>query len=42
MWMPYDAGFVIWQPHARNIGQTDLRGNFGYGSSSLARLWLDK
>ena len=42
MWMPYDAGFALWQPHLRNVGQLDLRGNFGYGSSTLARLWLDK
>jgi peptide/nickel transport system substrate-binding protein len=42
MWMPFDAGFALWQPHLRNIGQLDLRGNFGYGSSTLARLWLDK
>jgi peptide/nickel transport system substrate-binding protein len=42
MWMPFDAGFSVWQPHLRNIGQLDLRGNFGYGSSTLARLWIDK
>ena len=42
MWMPYDAGFSLWQPHLRNIGQLDMRGNFGYGSSTLARLWIDK
>jgi peptide/nickel transport system substrate-binding protein len=42
MWMPFDAGFTLWQPHLRNIGQLDLRGNFGYGSSTLARLWIDK
>jgi hypothetical protein len=42
MWMPYDAGFSLWQPHLQNIGQLDLRGNFGYGSSTLARLWIDK
>jgi peptide/nickel transport system substrate-binding protein len=42
MWMPFDAGFSLWQPHLRNIGQLDLRGNFGYGSSTLARLWIDK
>ena len=42
MWMPYDAGFSVWQPHLRNIGGLDLRTNFGYGSSTLARLWLDK
>jgi hypothetical protein len=42
MWMPYDAGFALWQPYMRNVGQLDLRGNFGYGSSTLARLWLDR
>ena len=42
MWMPFDAGFALWQPHMRNVGQLDLRGNFGYGSSTLARLWLDR
>jgi hypothetical protein len=42
MWMPFDAGFQLWQPYLRNIGQLDLRGNFGYGSSTLARLWIDK
>ena len=42
MWMPYDAGFFIWQPHARNIGQLALRSHGGYGASTLARLWLDK
>jgi hypothetical protein len=42
MWMPFDAGFSLWQPHVRNIGQLDLRGNVGYGASTLARLWIDK
>lgn len=42
MWMPYDGGFLIWQPHLRNIGQLDLHRNDGYGSSTLARLWIDK
>jgi peptide/nickel transport system substrate-binding protein len=42
MWMPFDAGFALWQPYIRNVGQLDLRGNFGYGSSTLARLWLDR
>jgi peptide/nickel transport system substrate-binding protein len=41
MWMPYEQGFTLWQPHLRNIGGLDLRGNFCYGSSTLARLWLD-
>jgi hypothetical protein len=34
--------FALWQPHLRNVGGLDLRANFGYGSSTLARLWLDK
>jgi hypothetical protein len=42
MWMPYDSGFLMWKPHLRNIGQLDLRRNDGYGSSTLARLWIDK
>jgi peptide/nickel transport system substrate-binding protein len=42
MWMPYDAGFLIWQPHLRNIGALAIRRNDGYGSSTLARLWIDK
>jgi peptide/nickel transport system substrate-binding protein len=42
MWMPYDAGFVLWQPHLRNIGMLDLRTNYGYGVPTMARLWLDK
>ena len=42
MWMPFDAGFQLWQPHVRNVGQLDLRGNVGYGASTLARSWLDK
>src|SRR5499433_2054320 len=42
MWMPGDNGFQAWQPHVRNIGYLDLRGVVGYGSSTLARVWLDK
>ncbi len=42
MWMPGDTGFSLWQPHVRNIGHLDLRGVLGYGSSTLARTWLDK
>jgi peptide/nickel transport system substrate-binding protein len=42
MWMPGDNGFSLWQPHVRNIGHLDLRGVLGYGSSTLARVWLDK
>jgi ABC-type transport system substrate-binding protein len=42
MWMPYDTGFSLWQPHLRNIGSLTMRGNFGYGASTFARVWLDK
>ena len=42
MWMPYESGFMAWQPHIRNIGSLDLRRNDGYGSSTLARVWLDR
>jgi peptide/nickel transport system substrate-binding protein len=42
MWMPYDAGFLIWQPHMRNIGALAIRRSDGYGSSTLARVWMDK
>ncbi|HXJ84002.1 MAG TPA: ABC transporter substrate-binding protein [Candidatus Methylomirabilis sp.] len=42
MWMPADNGFLIWQPHLRNVGLLALRRNDGYGASTFARLWLDK
>jgi peptide/nickel transport system substrate-binding protein len=42
MWMPFEAGFLLWQPHLRNIGALAIRRSDGYGSSTLARLWLDK
>jgi peptide/nickel transport system substrate-binding protein len=42
MWMPYENGFLSWQPHIRNVGSLDLRRNDGYGASTLARVWLDK
>jgi peptide/nickel transport system substrate-binding protein len=42
MWMPYDNGFLIWQPHLRNIGALAMRRNDGYGASTFARLWIDK
>jgi peptide/nickel transport system substrate-binding protein len=42
MWMPFEQGFTLWQPHLRNVGGLDLRGNTGYGASTLARLWIDK
>jgi peptide/nickel transport system substrate-binding protein len=42
MWMPYDNGFLIWQPHLRNIGALAMRRNDGYGASTFARMWIDK
>ena len=42
MWMPYDAGFLAWQPYLRNTGSLALRRNDGYGASTFARLWIDK
>jgi peptide/nickel transport system substrate-binding protein len=42
MWMPFEAGFLLWQPHLRNIGALAIRRSDGYGSSTLARLWIDK
>src|SRR5262244_1359853 len=42
MWMPYDGGFLVWQPYLRNTGSLALRRNDGYGASTLARLWADK
>ncbi len=42
MWMPYDAGFLVFQPHLRNVGALAMRRTDGYGASTLARLWSDK
>jgi len=42
MWMPYDGGFMIYQPHLRNMAALALRRPDGYGSPTVARLWLDK
>jgi peptide/nickel transport system substrate-binding protein len=42
MWMPYDTGFLMFQPHVRNMAAGVLRSTIGYGSPTIARLWLDK
>jgi peptide/nickel transport system substrate-binding protein len=42
MWMPYDSGFFLYQPHLRNMSALALRRTDGYGSPATARLWLDK
>ncbi len=35
-------GFLIWQPHLRNMGALAMRRTDGYGASTLARVWADK
>jgi ABC-type transport system substrate-binding protein len=42
MWMPYDNGFLMFQPHVRNASAGALRRTDGYGSPTIARTWLDK
>jgi ABC-type transport system substrate-binding protein len=42
MWMPYDNGFMVYQPHVRNASSGALRRTDGYGSPGIARLWVDK
>ncbi len=42
MWMPYDNGFMVFQPHVRNAAAGALRRTDGYGSPTIARLWVDK
>jgi ABC-type transport system substrate-binding protein len=42
LWMPYDNGFLVYQPHMRNGGAPALRRTDGYGSPQNARVWLDK
>jgi peptide/nickel transport system substrate-binding protein len=42
MWMAYDSGFFIYQPHLRNMATFALRRSDGYGSPITARMWMDK
>jgi ABC-type transport system substrate-binding protein len=42
LWMPYDNGFLVFQPHMRNGAALALRCSDGYGSPHMARVWLDK
>src|SRR5499433_4274561 len=42
MWMPYDNGFLNFQPHTRNMAAVALRRTDGYGSPTLARAWMEK
>jgi hypothetical protein len=42
MWMPYGTIFVLVQPYLRNVAGGALRGTVGYGSPTIARVWIDK
>jgi ABC-type transport system substrate-binding protein len=42
MWMPYDNGFLVTQPHVRNGAALAVRRTDAYGSPTIARIWLDK
>jgi peptide/nickel transport system substrate-binding protein len=42
MWMPWGTIFVLFQPYLRNVAGGVLRGTVGYGSPTIARLWIDK
>ena len=42
LWMPYDNGFIVAQPSARNLASIALRRTDSYGSPHIARVWLDK
>jgi len=42
MWMPWGTIFALFQPHLRNVAGGILRGTVGYGSPTIARLWIDK
>jgi len=42
MWMPHGSNFVLFQPYLRNVAGGVLRGTIGYGSPTIARLWIDK
>jgi peptide/nickel transport system substrate-binding protein len=42
MWMPYDNGFLVFQPHMRTVAAGALRRTDGYGCPTLARAWIDK
>ncbi len=42
MWMPFGSNFIVFQPHLRNVASGVLRATHGYGSPTIARLWLDR
>ena len=42
MWMPAGSALWLFQPHLKNMTGGVLRATAGYGSPTIARLWLDK
>jgi hypothetical protein len=42
MWMPYDNGFLASSRISATSGRWPSAATTGYGSSTLARLWIDK
>jgi len=42
MWMPFGSNFIVFQPHLRNVASGVLRATHGYGSPTIARVWLDR
>src|SRR5438876_1909618 len=42
LWMPFGTPFLLFQPYLRNVAGGVLRGTVGYGSPTIARLWIDK
>jgi peptide/nickel transport system substrate-binding protein len=42
MWMPYDNGFLLFQPHMQNGAALAIRRTDAYGAAAIARVWQDK
>jgi ABC-type transport system substrate-binding protein len=42
IWMPHGSNFQLFQPYLRNVAGGVMRGTVGYGSPTIARLWIDK
>jgi peptide/nickel transport system substrate-binding protein len=42
MWMPFGSAIWLFQPYLRNVASGVMRATAGYGSPTIARLWIDK
>jgi peptide/nickel transport system substrate-binding protein len=42
MWMPFGSAIWLFQPYLRNVAGGVMRATAGYGSPTIARLWIDK